>query len=73
MVKGKDGADYEIISADNAGYMCYSYRFRIRGLRRGSDKNSTYCQHDLPKCFHKLLHPSFDHPFFCKAYYTTQA
>ena len=35
MVKGKDGADYEIISADNAGYMCYSYRFRIRGLRRG--------------------------------------
>ena len=21
MVKGKDGADYEIISADNAGYM----------------------------------------------------
>lgn len=34
MVKGKDGADYEIISADNAGYMCYSYRFRIRGLRR---------------------------------------
>ena len=31
----KDGADYEIISADNAGYMCYSYRFRIRGLRRG--------------------------------------
>ena len=35
MVKGKDEADYEIISADNTGYMCYSYRFRIRGLRCG--------------------------------------
>ena len=34
MVKGKDGADYETISAENADYMCYSYRFRIRGLRR---------------------------------------
>ena len=31
----KDGAAYEIISADHAGNMCYSYRFRIRGLRRG--------------------------------------
>ena len=35
MVKGKDGADHEIISADTAGYMRYTYRFRIRGLRRG--------------------------------------
>ena len=34
MVKGKNGADHEIISSDTAGYMCYSYRFRIRGLRR---------------------------------------
>ena len=31
----KDGAAYESISADHAGNMCYSYRFRIRGLRRG--------------------------------------